>query len=339
MHRVDDPSAGPAVPTPGPQGTPGYFQGAQPTTGQQATIVTVDWANAVQEEIAHVVESAGLTLSKTDRTQLLQAIAKLTRTRLTANQTFYVSPTGNNSNNGLTPATAWADPSYAYRTIIEYYDLAGYSATVQLANGTYTNLYVTGSVQNGTISFLGNTSDPSQVVINGSNSPAIAANLGAFLYLDSITVTATGSSGLYTPGGAGLLVWNGAIFFKNIHFGACQQAHIYAEWAGMISLWGGIGTAYTINGGAPWHVLSSDNSVIDVAGANVTLVGTPNFSSAFAAVAQNAVLGAPSMTFTGGATGQRYAASTNGVIQTGGNGPNYFPGNTAGNTSSGGQYV
>lgn len=339
MHRVDDPSAGPAVPTPGPQGTPGYFQGAQPTTGQQATIVTVDWANAVQEEISHVIESAGLTLSKTDRTQLLQAIAKLTRTRLTANQTFYVSPTGNNSNNGLTPATAWADPSFAYATIQEFWDLAGYTATVQLANGTYSGLYANHGVANGQIAFVGNTSDPSQVVINGSNSPAISANLGAFIYVDSVTVTATGSSGLYNPGGAGLLTWNAAIFFKNVHFGVCQQAHIYSEWAGMISIWGGVGTAYTIVGGATWHVLSSDNSIIDVAGANVTLVGTPNFSGAFASVAQNGVLGALGNTFTGGATGPRYAASTNGVIQTGGGGPNYFPGNAAGSTSYGGQYV
>jgi hypothetical protein len=41
---------------------------------------------------------------------------------------------------------------------------------------------------------------------------------------------------------------------------------------------------------------------------------------------------------SGGATGKRYVAELNGVINTFGGGANYFPGNVAGTTATGGQY-
>jgi hypothetical protein len=45
------------------------------------------------------------------------------------------------------------------------------------------------------------------------------------------------------------------------------------------------------------------------------------------------------VTFSGNATGARYSALLNGVLYTGGGGANYFPGNAAGSTGSGGQYL
>jgi hypothetical protein len=44
------------------------------------------------------------------------------------------------------------------------------------------------------------------------------------------------------------------------------------------------------------------------------------------------------VTYSGAATGSRYGAALNGVIQTNGGGATYFPGNSAGSTSVGGQY-
>lgn len=74
MFRIDNTSAATTLPTPAAPGTAGYFTGGDPVGGTPATIVTADWLNAVQEEITHVVEQVGLTPSKTDRTQLFQAI-------------------------------------------------------------------------------------------------------------------------------------------------------------------------------------------------------------------------------------------------------------------------
>lgn len=77
MHRIDHTTANATLPTPDAPGTPGYFRKGDPGAGQSATTVTADFANAVQEELAHVITQAGLALSKTDNTQLRQAILKM----------------------------------------------------------------------------------------------------------------------------------------------------------------------------------------------------------------------------------------------------------------------
>lgn len=71
MHRIDGPGA-----TPGNQFTEG-----SPGAGIEATTVTDDFLNAVQEEIANTVEGAGITLNKADNTQLSQAIGSLSGSR------------------------------------------------------------------------------------------------------------------------------------------------------------------------------------------------------------------------------------------------------------------
>ena len=77
MFRIDHPTAATALPAPAPAGTPGYFQGGDPAAGTPRTVVTQDWANVVQEELAGAVVGAGLVLSKTDNGQLLKAIQAL----------------------------------------------------------------------------------------------------------------------------------------------------------------------------------------------------------------------------------------------------------------------
>jgi hypothetical protein len=53
----------------------GYF--AKAATKAQATVLTSDWANSVQEEIVGVILAAGLTLNKADNTQLSAAIGSI----------------------------------------------------------------------------------------------------------------------------------------------------------------------------------------------------------------------------------------------------------------------
>lgn len=55
------------------------FTEGNPVSGQAATIMAAQWLNVLQEEIANVIESAGITLDQTgaDDTQLLQAIPLL----------------------------------------------------------------------------------------------------------------------------------------------------------------------------------------------------------------------------------------------------------------------
>ncbi|MCY4753244.1 tail fiber protein [Pelomonas aquatica] len=68
MHRIDGPAAAPG----------GHFTDGDPNTGVPATIVSQAWAEAVQEELAGVIEATGAALAKPNNTQLLAAIKYFT---------------------------------------------------------------------------------------------------------------------------------------------------------------------------------------------------------------------------------------------------------------------
>jgi hypothetical protein len=74
MHRIDTTTAVGVLPVPNPVGAPGYFAHAPAGSGVAPTVVSSDWANAIQEEIAGVVEAAGIALDKTNHAQLGLAI-------------------------------------------------------------------------------------------------------------------------------------------------------------------------------------------------------------------------------------------------------------------------
>lgn len=67
MHRIDTPTAT----------SDNRFTEGDPTIPVAATVVSADWLNAVQEELAAVITGAGLELDKADDAQLRQAIGKL----------------------------------------------------------------------------------------------------------------------------------------------------------------------------------------------------------------------------------------------------------------------
>ncbi len=59
------------------------FVSGNPETGQLPTRIGADWPNAIQEEIATVIEAAGMALDKADNAQLQKAIGKLITSALT----------------------------------------------------------------------------------------------------------------------------------------------------------------------------------------------------------------------------------------------------------------
>ena len=337
MHRIDDPSAVPTLPAPKQPGAPGFFTSGSPTTGLEATIVSDDWANATQEELCYVIEQSGLTLSKTDRTQLFQALARLTRLRLTANMTFYVSPTGSDANDGLTTGTAWVSIAHAYNYIRDRIDTNGFQTTIKLADGTYGGTTLQFPIIGPQPILLGDDADPSRVIINNSTGVALAATSGANISCQSFTVQAGGPAGDYGAVGSGLLAGSGAsIVITNMRFGACSYAHMDSRAGGVISA-GRVGQNYTIAGAAQYHLLAGAG-FISVADCTVSIAGNPAFSQAFAAAIQAGLIHGWSNTYTGTATGKRYHADTNGIILVAGGGINYFPGSVAGDVASGGYY-
>lgn len=341
MHRIDDASAVSTLPATLQQGAPGYFRDGNPTIGEEATIVRADWANATQEEICYVIESAGITLSKLDRTQLAQAIARLTRLRLTSPITFYVSTTGNDSNDGLTPSTPFRSATHAYNYIRDRLDLNGFQATIQLEDGTYYGSIVCQFPCVGPpVIIQGNQNNPSAVVLSGQNVSCVYVSNGATIFIKSLTGTSTGSGqpGDYVDAGGAVLVagQGGYIYFTNVRFGVCSWVHIFAGQAGVVTT-PAPNIVIDIFGSAPCFA-AGNNGTVCFADAQVTLEA----GLAFEQFVDAGVAGSVQCwgcTFTGTCTGQRYYAYGNGIIATHGAGQNYLPGNAAGVLTGGGQYI
>jgi hypothetical protein len=75
MYRIDSDGAVASRPATDPTGTiVGYFQNGDPTTGTEATIVTADWLNRVQEELVTFAIRAGFSLNKADSGQVFTAV-------------------------------------------------------------------------------------------------------------------------------------------------------------------------------------------------------------------------------------------------------------------------
>jgi hypothetical protein len=77
MFRIDHPTRAAALPSPEAVATQGFFTRGNPSTSTPATVVTDDWLNAVQEEIANVIEGVGGILDKGARTQLVSAVSRI----------------------------------------------------------------------------------------------------------------------------------------------------------------------------------------------------------------------------------------------------------------------
>jgi hypothetical protein len=256
------------------------------------------------------------------------------RARLQSNLTLYVSTTGSDSNNGLTPASAFLTRSRALSELVTNYDLNGYQVTVQLADGTYTDGLVAtsnpigGSAGTGSVIFKGNTATPANVLVAVTGASCFAAQSGAQFLVQDMKLQSAGAA-------TNLLLANpgGIISFSNVIFGESVEAQINAL-GGVIEATGN----YAIAGGAQFHMKASAFGKASANSRTVTLSGTPNYSSAFA-YAQQGRVEAIGTTFSGAATGTRYLAGENGVVTTNGAGATALPGNAAGGVATGGQYV
>lgn len=87
MQRIDHVTAIAVLPDTSDPGAPGFFidcglnPDGSPIIG---TIPDKDWFNGIQEEVCKVVEAAGITLDKANRTQLYNAILSIVNTAVPA---------------------------------------------------------------------------------------------------------------------------------------------------------------------------------------------------------------------------------------------------------------
>lgn len=256
------------------------------------------------------------------------------RERVTSDRTYYVATTGSDSNTGLGPGVALLTIQKAVQIIADTLSIsAGVTVTVQVANGTYTIstailLYAyTGA---GMVQILGNTGTPGSAIIQTSAATEIfqAACRTRPYYVGGFRLMATASSPV------GFLANGGFIQFGNIEFYTGLSTHIYAKNGGIIQALAN----YAIIASMTIHMDADTQGCVNVDGVTVTLTGTPAFTT-FASTKTLAYASADGTTFSGSGTGVRYSAETNSVINTDGAGSTFFPGDSAGSTATGGQYV
>ena len=250
------------------------------------------------------------------------------RLGLSDNQIFYVSSTiGNDNANGLSPATQWATLQHAWNTIASYYDLNGFTATIQLADGTYsTNFVASLPIMTGFVVITGNATTPTNVVLSGTF--PIVADQGTQFTVENVSSAVTNSFTI-------LAQYGGVIIYKNVAFGPLTSGvHVCAQHGGVVN-----GTAnYSITGGAVNHWLASSGGRITVDNQTITLTGTFAFSGAFAGIQDVGTIEAIGNTYSGGTvTGYTISVYFNGVINTAG-GYASIPGSLGIASGNGGQY-
>ena len=250
---------------------------------------------------------------------------------LTADRTYYVRTDGNDSNSGLTNDAAGAFLTLQKAsTVVECnLDLAGYNVTIQVADGVYPQgVTLPNYTGGGTVTFLGNPTTPSNVLINVTADNCFVLNNPRVWAVNGFKVQTTTS-------GRGFLIINGATLnYSNMDFGPCASVHLAIVTAKAIAL-----TNYTISGSASAHAIITNCGVLEAESKVVTITGTPAFSLAFAYMRSNSVYSPFGSTFAGAATGARYNISLSAAIFVNGASTSFLPGNSAGFIASGAVYA
>lgn len=126
MHRIDGPGAT----------VDNKFTEGDPVGGVQATVVTDDWLNDVQEELMSVLTAGGITPVKGTQDQVLKALGGLIRTQnLTAFTTAGTAPAFT-----LTPSPAIAAYAANQRFRVKFNAAAAVSGTLNVSGQGAKNL-------------------------------------------------------------------------------------------------------------------------------------------------------------------------------------------------------
>lgn len=241
-------------------------------------------------------------------------------TRLQAALHLYVRTDGNDNNLGNADTAGGS-----FRTIQKAFDVAAsydtsnFSVSVHVGPGTYAEagfvrMYGGDFNAANDVFLIGDVATPANVVLD-----CFLSAFGGFYSISGITIG---------PGW-----WINAGTAAEVQIQDCRFDGSYAYgYQGILQINDGVTFVNNASQGIyAWRGTVLVNNTI-------TVSGTPAYANAFA-VAE----AAGNIDFyaqpTGAATGKRYSASLNGIINTYGGGANYLPGDVAGTTASGGQYV
>jgi hypothetical protein len=265
-----------------------------------------------------------------------QAVAGLgLRETAAADVTLYVATTGSDTTGDGSAGNPYATRQRAVDRL-KTMDGAGFAATIDVADGTYTgdNCDVTTLVGFTSLTFLGNPASPSSCFLKDFTTRAFSATSCATpVYLNGFKT----ESNVANAQSIRATDQPSFISFSNMEFGALSGTG-----AGRIHLDAISGTirgdgAYTYSGGCS-HFLRAifPGSKVHLLSA-CTVSGAPSHT-AFAAIADGGMLYMPAATFSGSATGKRFDIGLGGIVEGANNNANKLPGDTPGTIAPGGLY-
>jgi hypothetical protein len=268
---------------------------------------------------------------------------------LQQNLTFYVNfATGNDANDGAAAVVGGGHGPFKTlqraSDIIGTFNLNGHNVTVNVADSqSYISVNLPASAGNGNVNWIGNSANPANVLITGTNRNAVAVG-GVCNTMTGFKVT---TAGTMQDTGAGIHA-QGAVTatFNNMEWGHCKGPQNFAYGGAYIRL----GGPKRISGNGANHSYGRGCFIdcqyggkvdcVEVSPAQpLTLIGTPIYDTAFIAATMVGVVMFVYSTLTGGATGKKFDVQYNSVIGVGGGGINYLPGTIAGTQATGGEYA
>jgi hypothetical protein len=261
------------------------------------------------------------------------------REKLTADRTYYVRTDGSDSNNGLTNASggAFLTTQKAMDTIAATLDVAGFTVTVQIADGTYTGgTQIKTWIGGGVIVFQGNSSTPANVFFNVTGANIWDASYGVLTGIVRIKdmKTKTTTSGFHIASRS-----PGRLQYTNIVFDVAPVLHVVAANGGTVEPYG----TNQIIGGAAFHLVVDTSGLINTASLDlpsavgaITVTGTPTFSSAFVLAQGHGRMDLTGLTTSGSFTGKHFSVADNAFIRASTTGYRPFTGSVDGTISGDG---
>ncbi len=271
---------------------------------------------------------------------------------LTASTTFYVNAsTGSDTLYDGTAATV-SGTHGPFATIqkgvaqVPLYNLNGNYLTISVANGEYSGPVVCPPVNgSGAVVITGNTSTPNDCWVYTTGTDLLSAfnlnNVGGLYAITGFRLYTANGTNVGDPGAGVWAIGGGTtVQLSNMQYGPCFGGHVQAIDSATVTLNGGTDTIEA-SAAAPRHLFSADGATINVPFTKPTLViqGSVAITAFIDCLDANVSVLYSSITGASNVTGSKFTASLNGIINTSGSGTSYFPGSTAGNEASGGQYA
>jgi hypothetical protein len=226
--------------------------------------------------------------------------------------TVYVSPSGDDTNDGMSSSSPWATIQKALDYIGDA-NLNFNDYTIQLMDGVHdadNYLNVPGTLNtaysdsnsnyNNYINIVGNSSDPSAVTVN--NQFYFFHSNVSFYVSDLILKNDNPDSGGYI-----FYMDSGQTYLEigsNVTFSNCDVCHIFAKYGSLIRF----SDNFTINGGATYFLYLKNQGTAVFDCYTVTINNTPSFTNFFYLFNQALVdIASTGTGFSGSATGTRYS--------------------------------